>query len=457
MQLPVCLASFLAFSLVNEIWGAVDENMVVLSNNSRIPLLGVGVGNSPHAYVGALVAESIRQDGVHKILIDTTHASFNEGLVAEGILAGAEKLSEQDGKLEVHVVTKVWYTHLGYGRTKLSVEESLKALDPAMKSNKVDLKVHVQLHWPRCYDRISWTDCAGEEAALATAVKQAGPNPAQDPENAWKESWKVLEDIYLSKEHPIESIGVSNFQLDDIEKFDKFARIQPHILQVNLWSLMHDSLVVDYCHKHGIHMQVYNALQGTLSQADRAPKAYGQLEDVAAELGKKLTPVQIILAWLIQNGISVSPRTSRLGHLRENAATAMADIPPMSREQVERVAHAVEALMAGRDHIDLLPSSEKPSTSTNRSLLVLALSVAVAIVSLAGLIRSSVVLGYYSDKKTSTTRPFRPLQILRSVVPWRSTPVLEKAAGGRGRKHRRHKKGSRGRSSKGVLLKEHPL
>jgi len=322
--------------------------MTRLSQDRRIPLVGLGVGHSPHRYVGALVAEAL-QDDKRTRLIDTASSSGNEELVAEGIVAGAERLGE---KIEVHVVTKIWYTHLGYERTKLSIQESLKALEPAMQSGNVDLKVHFLLNWPRCYNNISWMNCASEEQNLPSSVKQAGPDPNQD-NNAWKESWKYLEEAYLSGDYPIESIGLSNFHLHDLEQMDSFARVQPHILQANLWSTIYDSQLVDYCSKHDIHIQVYNAMQGTIGQPGRTPHAFHHVQKVANELtvatGLPVTPAQVVLAWLVQHGISVIPRTSKLGRLEENSGVVLSTIPEMTNEQVEVVAHAVEAFLSGQD------------------------------------------------------------------------------------------------------------
>jgi hypothetical protein len=159
--------------------------------------------------------------------------------------------------------------------------------------------------------------------------------------------------MYLSENYPIASIGVSNFHLHDIEMMESFARIHPHILQVNLWSLLYDSLLVEYCHKHRIHVQVYNAMAGTVSKPEAAPRAYHHIQKVAYEISDEIdynmTPAQVILAWLIQHGVSVIPRTSRLGRLNENSAVALASIPAFTDLQVETVAHAVEAYLSGDD------------------------------------------------------------------------------------------------------------
>jgi aldehyde reductase len=322
-----------------------------LANNNKIPLVGYGVGNLQHEMIPGMVMAAI-QDDKRTRLIDTAHASNNEDLVAEGINRGVAKLN-REGKVEVHVVTKVWYTHLGYGRTKLSVEESLKSLQTALDNDKIDLKLHFQLHWPRCFDSIPWMNCQREERELSDHVKDAGPDPTKDPDNAWKESWKYLEDLYLSDKYPIASIGVSNFHLHDIEIMENFARIHPHILQVNVWSLLYDALLVDYCHKHRIHIQVYNAIHGTISQPERAPKAFHHIQKVASEISSELdqdlTAAQVILAWLMQHGVSVIPRTTNSVRLTENSAVALSSIPAFSDHQVETIAHAVEAYLSGDD------------------------------------------------------------------------------------------------------------
>lgn len=332
------------------------ENGVImahLANNNKIPLVGAGVGNAPVNMVKKIVAEAI-QDSKKTRLIDTSHATGNENLVVQGILEGVNRMGLKEGEgVQIHVVTKVWYTHLGYERTKLAVQETLAAFKEVIEHDHIDLRIHTLLHWPRCFDSIPWMNCAKEEAELPAYVKEAGPNPANDPENAWKQSWKLLEEMYLSDQYPIASIGVSNFHLHDIEKMDTFARIHPHVLQVNVWSLLYDAPLVDYCHKHRIHMQVYNTMQATVVQPSSAPRAFHHVQkianDLADRMGERVTPAQVLLAWLIQHGVSVIPRTSKLTHLQENSAIALASIPGFDDLQVETIAHSVEAYLSQED------------------------------------------------------------------------------------------------------------
>lgn len=346
-------------------------------NSSRIPLIGLGVGNLQHDLVVSRVAEAI-QDNRQSYLLDSAHVSGNEALVARGILEGVQRRLAADptaSTLEIHVITKVWYTHLGYGRTKLALQESMAAYKSVIDSSWVDVKYHVFLHWPRCYKSIPWMACEQEESKVSDKVKKAGPDPRKKP-LAWRQSWKMLEDAYLSDKYPnIESIGLANFPLSDLEDLDGFARVQPMVLQTNIWNLMYDPALVDYCHSRDIHIQVYNALQSTVTGSAPMARAHNHLRKVAAELTAQLslevdqpriavTPAQVIVAWLTQHGISVAPRTTSLGHLAENSAASIRHLPVLTASQVEVTAHAVEALLSGVDLDRDVPVTVSFQTST---------------------------------------------------------------------------------------------
>lgn len=326
--------------------------MVVLSNKKHLPLIGLGVGNLQHYMVPLMVAGGLQVDKKTR-LFDTAHVSDNEHLVAQGINSGIERLDPQDTKVTIHVVTKVWYTYLGYERTKISIKESFEALKETMDNPKVDLKVHILLHWPRCYDNISWMSCAEDEAKMPEHVRNAGPPPHENKANAWKESWNALEEAYEGDEYPIASIGVANFHLRDMEELEAMAKIEPHILQINIWSLLYDPLLIDYCHRHRIHVQVYNVMHTVMSDPEKAPNAYHHLQKIGSDLSEEMTeevsPAQVVLAWLMQHGVSIIPRTSRLSRLQQNSAMALAEIPELDDTQVEMVAHAVEAFLSGED------------------------------------------------------------------------------------------------------------
>jgi diketogulonate reductase-like aldo/keto reductase len=324
--------------------------------------------------IPAIISHGLRADKNIR-LIDTSNISSNEVLVAQGIVEGAEQLVQKfdntgkqeieamgtTTKVEVHVVTKVWYTHLGYNRTLLAAKSSLESLKDAIEHPNVDLKVHLMIHWPRCYDNIPWMNCEEEEENLPQDVKKAGPPPHQDPNNAWKESWKALEALFQDDSNPIVSIGVSNFHLSELKELESMSKTKPHIVETSAWSLLYDPQLIDYCHKSGIHLIAYHLMGSIIHKAEEAPFAYHHLLVIANDLSKtmqssdlvthkeEITAPQVVLAWLVQHSISVIPRTTDLYHLKENSAVEIAQIPVMNDQQIQTVAHSVEALISGDD------------------------------------------------------------------------------------------------------------
>jgi diketogulonate reductase-like aldo/keto reductase len=341
--------------------GLIDDiPTITLSNTRLFPLVGLGVGNLQRNLVENVVYEGIKAE--HRLrMIDTAHASQNEALVADGIVKGVRRFRKTEnieGRVQVHVVTKVWYTHLGYERTKLSVNESLESLGLAIKDPNVDLRVHMLIHWPACHDTIPWMHCEEEENQLPQYVKDAGPPPHLDKENAWKESWKALEDMYLSADNPaLASIGVSNFLARDMEELLSFAREKPHMTQINVWSVFFDEALVDICNKHNIHMQLYNVMNGIVSNALSTPNAHHQILKVVNMLnkrkssgdGRQVHMAQAILKWLINFGFSIVVRTSDLDKLRINSAVALSQVPALTEDELSTVAQASEAMISSED------------------------------------------------------------------------------------------------------------
>eukprot|EP00934_Nitzschia_sp_Nitz4_P004181 Nitzschia sp. Nitz4//scaffold28_size193895//4148//5491//NITZ4_001619-RA/size193895-processed-gene-0.210-mRNA-1//1//CDS//3329545844//4171//frame0 len=330
-----------------------------LTNGKDIPLVGLGVGNLPHNQIEAMISEALKDENKIR-LIDTAHASRNEHIVSSGIVSGANRWRASGvttERFQVHVVTKVWYTYLGYNRTVLSVTESLEELQTAIDDPNVDLKVHILIHWPRCYDTIPWMNCVEEEENLPTHVRQAGPPPHMDRENAWRQSWKALEDIYNSGDYPaIASIGISNFSDEDLKALMNFAKVAPHVIQINIWSLAFDMSLVDMCYRHGIHMQLYNVMNGVLGSAFATPHAHHHLLQVANLVHKRLpdgspavTAAQVVLKWLVQFDMSVIPRTSNNRRLSENSAVSLEGVPQLLERELEIVAQATAAMVSGKD------------------------------------------------------------------------------------------------------------
>jgi diketogulonate reductase-like aldo/keto reductase len=341
-----------------------DIPKATLSNGMKFPLVGIGVCNMVPEVIPAIVAHALRDDKKTR-LVDTSSVSQNEHLVAKGIVDAADMFAKSGSdKVEIHVITKVWYTHLGYERTMVAVQQTLENLKPALDHPNVDLKLHVLIHWPRCYDTIPWMHCEAEENHLPDSIKSLAPPPHTDKVNAWKGSWKALETLYKDDNSVVSSIGVSNFHVKELEELTKMASVKPHIIEANIWSFLYDPLLVSFAHRHNIHLVAFQVMDGVLSNPRRTPFGFHHLLAVCNELSKtmqakglltkdqEITAPQGLLAWLTQHAVSVVPRTTDLQHLQENSAVDIGKIPSMTEKQAQTVAYAVEALMSGEDMED---------------------------------------------------------------------------------------------------------
>ena len=313
-------------------------------DGAQLPLVGIGVGNLRADRMNQVISYALAGDSPMGYRLIDTGAS-NEVALAEAIDDALKGVTEDD-TVSIHVITKVWYTHLGYERTKLAVKESLANLKAFQSGQYV--RVHILLHWPRCNDDISWMNCEGEEERLPQHVKDAGPPPHKDP-NAWKGSWRALEELYANDElRQIESIGVSNFGHEDFKTLIDEFEIVPHIIQGNVWSLMFDPWLMNMVKENKVIFQAYNVMNGIVQRRDAAPNAYRVLKHIGDDLGRS-TVAQTVLAWLVQQNVSVIPRASSLEHQDENSPYSLSMIRTITDEENAKIERAVKALLRGED------------------------------------------------------------------------------------------------------------
>jgi len=304
-----------------------------LNNGNKFPAIGLGIGNMQRDRIPSVLGTAMLEHGLQ--LVDTAHASNTDAA-----------LRDTRG---LQVVTKVWYTHLGYGRTKLAVEDMLAGLNGCCA-------VTMLIHWPRCRDDIPWMHCEEEEASLPQRVKDAGPSPAED---AWKGSWTALEEFYAAGR--LKNIGVSNFELPDLNELLSSCKVVPQLYQGNAWQLWFRSEVLQRLGEERVVFQAYNVVNGIVMRESAAPRAYRVLADVAR--AKNADVGTVVLAALKRRGVATIPRASSPNHLAANAPQAVASIA-LDDGEADTIDAAMKALMSGRD----LPP-EQPVVATFTSSL----------------------------------------------------------------------------------------
>jgi len=268
---------------------------VKLNNGLAMPIFGLGTWKSKPGEVTQTVKDAI---DVGYRLIDGAFAYQNEPEVGAAIAA---KIKDGTVKREdLFITSKLWGT---YHRADLVI--------PALKKTLSDLGLDYLdlylIHWP-------------------IALKEGTPDlyPSDDkgvPINSdsdFVDTWKSMEEAV--KQGLVRSIGVSNFNSEQINRILAACTIKPVTNQVECHPYFNQKKLQEFCKSKDIVITGYSPL----GSPDR-PWATADDEKLLdnpklIELGKKYgkSPAQVVLRWLVQRGIITIPKTVRKARLIEN-------------------------------------------------------------------------------------------------------------------------------------------
>ena len=129
------------------------------------------------------------------------------------------------------------------------------------------------------------------------------------------EMYKVLSDFY--REGRIRAIGVCNCLSQHIKSLKEVSDIVPAVNQIEISPLNTQKKLIQECFDMGIAVEAMSTFSHARSSVPRLEIMNNKLiEDIAAKYGK--STVQIVLRWLVQQGISVIPKTKSINHLKDN-------------------------------------------------------------------------------------------------------------------------------------------
>ena len=253
--------------------GVLQEHFT-LNNSVQIPKVGFGTWQTPDDVAPQAVQTALRAGYTH---IDTARAYENEAGVGKGIRAFGV------ARDEVFVTTKVPAQFKTYDEAKQSIETSLAQL----QMDHVDLLlIHAPRPWPEMF--------------TPGAPRYFDENVAV---------WKALSEAY--QDGRARAIGVSNFQIDDIENITSRCDIAPLADQI-LFHIGHiQEELVEYCQAAGILVEAYS------------PIATGKLLDdpsiavVASRLGKSVA--QVCIRYALQKGTLPLPKSVHEQYIIEDA------------------------------------------------------------------------------------------------------------------------------------------
>jgi diketogulonate reductase-like aldo/keto reductase len=236
---------------------------LTLNNSVSIPQLGFGVFLIPPAETAEAVTTAL---GAGYRLIDTAQGYRNEEGVGQAI---ARSDVPRD---EIFVTTKLINGQHGY-------DNALTAFDGSMKRLGVDVIDLFLIHWPL---------------------------PMLDQ---YVETWRALE--HLLADGRVRSIGVSNFEIEHLERLANETDIVPALNQVELHPEFPQEELRRYHDSHGILTEAWAPLGQNRGLLDDS-----RVVQIAERLGR--TPAQVVLRWHVQIGNVVIPKSVNPGRIRQN-------------------------------------------------------------------------------------------------------------------------------------------
>ncbi|RIL82993.1 aldo/keto reductase, partial [Staphylococcus equorum] len=131
--------------------------------------------------------------------------------------------------------------------------------------------------------------------------------PGQD-EDVMIDTWKGMEALY--KEGKVKNVGVSNFNIEHLERLLAETSIKPVINQVEFHPYLTQTKLRAYLEAPHIKLESWSPLMNAQILDDNT------VQEVANEV--KRTPAQVIIRWNIQHGVVTIPKSVTPNRIDEN-------------------------------------------------------------------------------------------------------------------------------------------
>ena len=249
------------------------NNLLKLNNGIKIPQLGLGTWFIDDSKVAEAVREAVKIGYRH---IDTAQAYGNERGVGEGIRTCGVS------REELFVVSKVAAEHKTYEEAKAGIDETLQK----MGLDYLDMMI---IHSPQ-----PWVEVNQSKNRYIEGNRQA---------------WRALEEAY--NEGKLKAIGVSNFQIEDLESLMETAKVKPMVNQILCHIGNTPEELIEFCQKSNIVVEAYS------------PIAHGeilnqpQIKQMADKYG--VSVAQLCIRYTLQLGAVSLPKTGNPEHMKSNA------------------------------------------------------------------------------------------------------------------------------------------
>jgi diketogulonate reductase-like aldo/keto reductase len=251
-----------------------DGRARILADGTVMPLLGLGVWQVPDGPTCVHAVRAALELGYRHI--DTAQAYGNESSVGRALLESGITRGE------VFITTKF---HPG---RRDPLRECAYSIDQ-LGLDYVDLYL---VHWPGGGATWAWP---GMEASQTRSYARA--------------------------------IGVSNFNIDELDQLTAGATVAPVVDQVQFNPSAYRKALLDACDERDVALEAYSPLGTGALLGD--PVVTG----IADRLGR--SPAQVLLRWCVQRGIPVITKSTHRDRIADNAQIFDFELPAPDIEQLD--------------------------------------------------------------------------------------------------------------------------
>ena len=262
-------------------------------NNDEMPILGLGTFRSEPNEVYNAVLSAIKIGYRH---IDCAAAYGNEKEVGNAIAEAIQQglVTRED----LWVTSKLWNASHGE-------ENVIPAINQTLEDLQLDYLDLYLIHWPVALKK-------GTE--MPEKASDFIPLSEVPLTNTWKGMEAALEQG-LTKH-----IGVSNFNENQLKEIMATAVHQPEMNQVEMHPFLQQEALQSFCVKNDILLTAYAPL-GSLVDENSTLRLLESdtIKNIAN--ARNISPAQVALAYTMQRGIAVIPKSIHEARLLQNLET----------------------------------------------------------------------------------------------------------------------------------------